>query len=143
MTITEQLIQQTYEDCNLRFFEGKLPKPTKIGFTHNPRLMAQVVMPLYPNGNFKAIRLLFNPDLDWNKETFCKTMIHEMIHVEDTMVHRFNPDPSHGDYFRQRMRELNERFGLNLRLYIRDTQSDYHRHGLFPLIKGLWKWLWF
>ena len=144
--LNKEIIAQRYDEYNALYFGNLLPKPRKIGFKRDLRYWAYVYTPMTPKGKFRTLHLCFCQLTNWTEEVFKNTLLHEMIHIEDALVHGKSPKPSHGEHFFARMKELNDTYGLAIKYKETRETTDALAKPKYKMPKTwygrLWKWFW-
>lgn len=124
MLPTIKFIQERFDYFNGLCFDGKLPIPriglnnraTSAGLTHYKKKRN-----LFGKTKFYDIWIEISTRLDLPQEEFDKTIVHEMIHYY-ILHNNLHDDSPHGRIFRAKMKELNDKYGLNIG--IRFNASD-------------------
>lgn len=116
MIPTVRFIQERFDYFNKLCFEGKLPVPpiglnnrtTSVGLTHFKKKLNVIGETV-----FYDIWIEISTRLDLPKEEIDKTIVHEMIHYY-IMHNNLQDDSPHGHLFRAKMKELNDKYGLDI-----------------------------
>jgi hypothetical protein len=104
----------TFDECNMKYFEGKLLFP-QFGLLHSYRTCGYFK---YSGGGWHD-KMLYDPIIlmtdyyDFTEKQFIDIMVHEMIHYylaylgKDKRCH-------HGKRFKEMAEQLNRKYGLNI-----------------------------
>ena len=114
MKITEEILEEVFDKCNVKYFEDELPTPNfallksyrTLGlFTHDYRSPKNKVL--------KGQKISISEYIDWEEEDLEEVMTHEMVHyyVEYKNMH---PKKPHGEEFMSVAERLNKKYGLHI-----------------------------
>ena len=130
--LTRNLLRETFVECNCKYFEGKLPTPEIFELWTPSKNIAGWIRGVWiPKDKNWKTAIHISKMFRWTKENLEEVMVHEMIHLDirDYMKpYRwwhilFRKD--HDQRFKDRMDELNEKYGLKVK--IRATQMRAYR----------------
>lgn len=116
MIVTLAYLRRQFDEFNKLVFDGRLPVPRlKVS---NSRSMLGCVRykskkPLFGKRKFFDFSLSISAFYDLDEEVLDDTIIHEMIHLDILSNHMID-DSAHGPLFRQKMDEINARFGRHI-----------------------------
>ena len=119
--LTRNVLRETFQECNEKYFEGTLPTPEIFELWTPSKYIAGWIRAIWINKEKRrGVAIHISKNLKWTKENLIDTMVHEMIHLEiGDYLERipfwkrwFHLD--HDIRFKNRMNELNEKFGLNV-----------------------------
>lgn len=114
--LTLAYLRQQFDYYNKLCFEGTLPTP--VLRINNARTMLGCVRykkehRLFRKPRFCDFTLSISAYYKLTPEETDDIILHEMIHL-DILCHQQHDDSAHGPLFRQRMKEINERFGRHI-----------------------------
>jgi hypothetical protein len=129
----------TFNQCNMEFFEGKLLFP-QFDLLHSYRTCGYFQ---YTTGGWfdKTVYdpIIFMTDYyDFTERQFTDIMVHEMIHYY-LAWNRVKTKKYHGKEFMEIAHDLNEKYGLNVTKTL--DASSFKRTEQAPKTKGFWQWL--
>lgn len=116
MIVTLAYLRQKFALYNQQVFEGRLPVPRlKV---NNSRSMLGCVRykskkQLFRQRVFYDFTLSISAFYDLEENVLEDTILHEMIHLDILSNHMID-DSAHGPLFRQKMAEINSRFGRHI-----------------------------
>ena len=119
--LTRNLLRETFHECNCKYFEGTLSTPEIFELWTPSKYIAGWIRGVWvPKERKWKTAIHISKMFRWTKENLRDTMVHEMIHLEiqDYMKpyrwwHRLLRK-DHDHQFKDRMNELNEKYGLNV-----------------------------
>ena len=112
MHVTVEDLETMYRHCARDYFKRQ-GMPKKVDFAVDDKIYRFAAMKHYwVNGKIFP-RIVFSRKYDLDEKTFRDTMVHEMIHLW-LAVHKVKDNGMHGDKFKEKMNELNEKYGLNV-----------------------------
>ena len=113
--LTPELLAAKFDELNAKYFEGKLERPLEFRLKLDKYIFASVFTAM-EHGKFTNLHMTFSTIVNWDEYFLEKNMLHEMIHISVCQENGENVEPAHGDKFYFKMFELNDKFGLNLRV---------------------------
>lgn len=118
MIVTLQYLRRRFDEFNKLVFDSRLPEPRlKV---NNSRSMLGCVryktkQRFLRKKEFYDFTLSISAFYDFEEEVLDDTILHEMIHLDILTSHLID-DSAHGPLFRQKMEDINARFGRNITL---------------------------
>lgn len=125
-------LKELYKECNKKYFGGRLPENIEIEWSKRMTSSAgQCRYQISYDDNGKQIGIPKSVKLSYLyhkkfENEILDTLVHEMIHVE-------HPLDGHGPIFKKRMKELNEKFRLNI--------TQYTENGLETFLEKGWQYI--
>ena len=128
--LTRNVLRETFQECNQKYFEGTLPTPEIFElWTPSKKIAGWIRGVWIPKEKKWMTAIHISKMFRWTKQNLRDTMVHEMIHMEiqDFMKpyrwwHRlFRKD--HDQRFKARMVELNEKYGLNVKIKAKQMRA--------------------
>lgn len=128
--LTRNLLREIFLECNSKYFEGKLPLPEIFElWTPSKKVVGWIRGVWVPKYSKWETAIHISKRFKWTKENLEEVMVHEMIHfeIQDYMKpwkwwHRFF-SKDHGQEFKDRMKELNDKFGLNVKIKAKQMRA--------------------
>lgn len=120
---TLALVEEKFGAFNALCFEGKLPQPV-LKLSHAKTYLGRLTFKKKFSGFWHRKVELYDFVLrisacyDLPEAVFEDTLIHEMIHYEIALGQQQDRS-AHGPLFRNRMKEINDRFGRHIRISYR------------------------
>ena len=135
ISLSSEMLFTKFEQFNEKYFNGRLARPIGFEFCSKPSVLASVNVNM-KDGRFTNLKMTFSTAFNWDEWLLNKTLIHEMIHIEECQDAGNRVKDLHGYSFRQRMIELNETYGLNIFIGEPEEISRYYmkrRYRLIPI----------
>ena len=123
--LSEKILFRKFDLFNKRYFKDKLQRPSGFEFRSTPFIFASVNVNM-KDGRFTNLKMTFSTAFNWDEWLLDKTLIHEMIHIEECQDAGHRVKELHGPTFRQRMIELNETYGLNIFIGEPEEINNYY-----------------
>ena len=134
--LTRKVIEEMFDECNNTYFGDKVEKPIKIElFTHSKKTLGMVRPVKNKKGEISSILHISNR-YRWTRENLRHVVVHEMIHLEiedyKTTLTFLQRLPliggffitEHDERFISRMNEINEKYGLNIKIRFKEMRKD-------------------
>lgn len=141
MVANIQNLQLAFNQCNMKYFEGKLPIPM-FDLLHSFRTCGYFNCD-YEQGWFSRtlynFRISMTDYYDFTPKQFEDILVHEMIHYY-LAYFGIDKDLSHGREFKKMAKRLNQTYGLNVTKTL--DMSQYKRREGTPKI-SYWLAQWF
>lgn len=116
MKVTKELLKELFDECNEKYFYGKLGKCTFSLFPKNNLCLGKFSDRVDKNGKPKD-KIWVGTSINWTEETLKLLLIHEMIHMYNIRVEkcRFNGLTGHGFYFKRQQRRIKRDYGIDIK----------------------------
>ena len=116
MKPTKELLKEIFDECNEKYFYGKLGKCTFSLFPKNNLCLGKFSDRVDKNGKPKD-KIWVGTSVNWTEETLKLLLIHEMIHMYNIRVEkcRFNGLTGHGFYFKRQQLRLKQDYGIDIK----------------------------
>lgn len=120
--LTRPLIKKVFDQCNDSYFGGEIESPSIFELWTCHKKCVGWVRAVWNKKNKRYVSALhISSRYRWTPANLQKVIVHEMIHLylRDYMIpltfwERLFPALQHGKDFRNKMNELNEKFGLDI-----------------------------
>lgn len=125
MRATLDLVKEKFNCFNNLMFEGKLKQlPFRISDSRHSLGRVAFVRVRQPDGTFRFSEFVFyvSRRFELEERILEDIIIHEMIHYY-ILVNQLQDTSPHGIIFRQKMDEINRRFGRNISISIKSSLS--------------------
>lgn len=126
MSITEEYIEEKFREFNLLMFEGRL-KPVPVRLSRARTFLGQLryrrERTPFGTCRYKDFSLAVSTRLDLTERQIEDTIIHEMIHYY-ILSNNITDTSSHGKVFRSMMHDINLRFGRNISVRYKPSESE-------------------
>lgn len=115
MTPTKEELKQLYDECNQKYFWGKLGKCGFMFFSINVGFLGWCNTNEDKNGKPKD-RIWIGTCVEWTPEDLRRVMVHEMVHLYNVRVEKkwWRGLTGHGPCFRRQRRRLLKDFGIDI-----------------------------
>ena len=126
--VTKEYIKEVFDECNRLYFDNQLKncKFSVLRNSPNTRSLGRCNT-IKKNGKILG-RIWIAKNVFWTEETFKETVIHEMIHLYNEQIEDSSPAFLwHTWHFRRKLKELNKKYGLNIRICHLDVYSIYEK----------------
>ena len=125
VSLSSEMLYSKFDQFNEKYFNGRLARPIGFEFCSKPSVLASVNVNM-KDGRFTNLKMTFSTAFNWDEWLLDKTLIHEMIHIEECQDAGHRVKDLHGYSFRQRMIELNETYGLNIFIGEPEEINNYY-----------------
>lgn len=126
--ITKEYIKEVFDECNRQYFDNQL-KNCKFSVLRNgpkTRILGRCNT-VRKNGKIFG-RIWIAKNVLWTEETFKEIVIHEMIHLYNEQIEGSHASIFwHTWHFRRKMKGLNKKYGLHVRLCHPDIFRTYEK----------------
>ena len=126
--VTKEYIKEVFDECNRLYFDNQL-KNCKFSVLRNSPNNESLgrCNTIKKNGKILG-RIWIAKNVFWTEKTFRETVIHEMIHLYNEQIEDSSPAFLwHTWHFRRKLKELNKKYGLNIRICHLDVYSIYEK----------------
>jgi len=108
-----------FSDCNIKYFDKKLPTP-KFDIIHSKTILGRFQYRRDKN-RIKRQKIMMSDYYDYSEKDFKEILVHEMIHYY-IAYNGINDNGDHGKKFFEIADELNKKYDLNI-TKTKDTSS--------------------
>ncbi len=135
INLTKEIVKNMFEECNKLYFNGEVECPTRLEtWTPGKRILG-LTRPCVNKRTGKVHAILhISNRYNWTNETLRHVVVHEMIHmlIKDYQRplrwwERILPFliKQHDDEFIDKMNELNEEYGLDIKVRFREMRAEF------------------
>lgn len=116
MEITKELIRNKFKELNARLFDGELVTP-RIEIKKTFRFIGNFQCNFKPQTKeMTCPKITLSENyIKWDEQLFTNILAHEMIHLYLAQTNSVDRK-MHGRNFKRKMRELNEKYSLNINI---------------------------
>ena len=129
--LTKKKVEEIFDDCNQKYFNNEVERPIVFELWTPSKHIAGMVRPIYIKSKKLSSALHISNNFNWREEDLIEVILHEMIHlyIKDYIKpkrwwHILFPPKQHNKKYKEIMNELNNKFGLNIKL--KATQMQHY-----------------
>lgn len=110
MKVTGKLLEEKFNEYNKKYFNGSLTKPK---FSTYVSETSMGIFNVSERNNKTKLTILIARNINFNEEELRDTLLHEMIHLY--VYQNFGFSKKHNGHFADKMNELNQKYGFDIR----------------------------
>lgn len=136
-------LKRHYIDFNKKYFEGKLPLPSKISMSK--RLTRATGITKYTiqrdtrKTNPESLQIMISDLYQMSEEQIIEVLLHEMIHVWVAFVENL-PEYGHGTIFLNKLKEVSAKSGIEIPISHDSSKLQIQRQSKDPFIVMLFEY---